>query len=432
MRERLDILRHYGLARRRFTAFRDRESLRKWQDQMTDQHWQWVKAHSPYLKSLATDWRDLPIQNKQSWMQNFSGWNTAGIKLEIAASVAEAAERSRDFSSEIDGYTVGLSSGTSGSRGVFLASNAERRMWAGTLLARILPTTLWHRHRAALFLRANSRLYESIGSSRFQFSFFDLLEPLDSQMDRLRQLCPTVLAAPPSVLMALAKMQNPLEIIAPHGLIFSVAEVLSADDERFLERVFQRKVGQLYQATEGFLAATCVHGHLHWNEDSILLEKEYLDELKTRYYPILTDFRRRTQPIIRYRLNDIIHESIDKEICPCGSMFERIQQIEGREDEVLWLPSLANQSMQPVFPDVLRRSMILALFSDTDFIVHQDGLKHWVIRLSERGFEEFVRNEIQQLCHCLSLQMPEITFSEWMTPVPGAKRRRFHYKMLER
>jgi len=53
---------------------------------------------------------------------------TAGIRLEGAWKLALTAERMRDFSTTLHGLTVGLSSGTSGSRSVFLASAAERRL----------------------------------------------------------------------------------------------------------------------------------------------------------------------------------------------------------------------------------------------------------------------------------------------------------------
>jgi hypothetical protein len=44
-----------------------------------------------------------------------------------------------------DALTVGLSSGTSGNRGVFLVSRAERLRWAGILLGRALPGHLLKR-----------------------------------------------------------------------------------------------------------------------------------------------------------------------------------------------------------------------------------------------------------------------------------------------
>ncbi len=61
-------------------------------------------------------------------------------------------------------------------------------------------------------------------------------------------------------------------------------------------------------------------------------KKEYLDD--SRFYPIITDFKRTSQPIYRYRLNDILVE--EKSPCPCGSVFTRIAKIEGRSDDIFY------------------------------------------------------------------------------------------------
>ena len=64
----------------------------------------------------------FPIINKAIFMANFDTINTVNIKLEEALAVAIKSEENRDFSPTIKGITVGLSSGTSGNRGIFLAS----------------------------------------------------------------------------------------------------------------------------------------------------------------------------------------------------------------------------------------------------------------------------------------------------------------------
>ena len=43
--------------------------------------------------------------------------------------------------------------------------------------------------------------------------------------------------------------------------------------------------------------------NLHLNEDIIFVEKQYLDG--RRFYPVITDFKRTSQPVYRYQLNDI-------------------------------------------------------------------------------------------------------------------------------
>ena len=72
---------------------------------------------------------------------------------------------------------------------------------------------------------------------------------------------------------------------------------------------------------------------LHLNEDIVYIEREYLDD--RRFVPVVTDLERKAQPIIRYRLNDILVER--KEPCGCGSPFLALEKIEGREDDVFFL-----------------------------------------------------------------------------------------------
>nr|MBT2175989.1 CoF synthetase [Streptococcus mitis] len=96
----------------------------------------------------------------------------------------------------------------------------------------------------------------------------------------------------------------------------------------FICATFKQTVHQVYQCTEGFLATTCKQGTLHINEDLVHIEKEYLDQEKGIFVPIITDFMRKTQPIIRYRLNDILIEK--KTPCSCGSPFLALERIDGR------------------------------------------------------------------------------------------------------
>lgn len=107
-------------------------------------------------------------------MHHFDEINTVQIKKDHALKVALKAESTRDFSALINGIAVGLSSGTSGSRGLFLANEKERDAWAGILLAKALPKGLKRKERIAFFLRANSKLYTTL-SKRKKFNFIFLI-----------------------------------------------------------------------------------------------------------------------------------------------------------------------------------------------------------------------------------------------------------------
>lgn len=361
---RLAILWSY-LATRHRPRFRSRESLEGWQDRMVQRHLRRVLPASDYYRELFEDagtdrWREAPTTDKAAMMAEFDRLNTVGVQRDLALEAALEAEDSRDFTPTVGGVTVGLSSGTSGSRGVFLASPAERSRWAGTILAKTLPGSLLFgpQHRIAFFLRANSNLYTTVGSRRVRFEFFDLLRPVEDHLARLDALAPTVLVAPPSMLRMLSEAQGAEALHVAPAKVISVAEVLDPLDALHIARAFGDPVHQIYQATEGLLGTTCCHGTLHLSEDGLVIQREYLDTERTRFTPVITDFRRRSQPILRYRLDDVL--VLRPTPCPCGSVMTALDCVEGRADDLFYLPRTEGGPLRPVFPDFVRRSIIAA------------------------------------------------------------------------
>ena len=124
---------------------------------------------------------------------------------------------------------------------------------------------------------------------------------------------PTLLVGPPSELRALLEAGA----VARPQRVVCVAEVLEPDDRAALEAGFGPVV-QVYQATEGLLALPCPHGHLHLNEAHVHFDLEALGD--GRWRPIITDLRRRVQPMIRHRLDDILHlDSRGLPLRQCGA-----------------------------------------------------------------------------------------------------------------
>lgn len=357
---RLHILTSY--MRQRGRRFRSREALEKWQNGMVMRLLRDVLPLSKHTAARFGDlgpdkWRSLPTITKTEMMAGFDDLNTVGLSLGEAMEVALKAEQTRDFSPVVNGITVGLSSGTSGHRGLFTASDAERYLWAGIVLAHHLPGSLlsWKRDRLAFFLRANSNLYETTRSRRLSFEFFDLYDPVEEHVKRLNDYRPTMLVAPPSILLVLAQeMRNQRLRIEPSRVV-SVAEVLDPLDELNLRRTFRQTIHQAYQATEGFLGSTCPFGTLHLAEDVVVVQREYVGE--RRFHPVITDFSRRTQPIVRYLLDDVLMER--KVPCLCGSPMTGLEHVEGRADDVFLVPARGSGELKPVFPDLLRRAVII-------------------------------------------------------------------------
>ena len=172
---------------------------------------------------------------------------------------------------------------------MFLASSSERAIWVAAVLQRILGWS-FKKRKIAFFLRANSNLYSSVQSNFLAFEYFDLLKPLQEHLERIQQVQPHIVVGQPSLLVRLAHAQNDGRIAIRPQRIFSVAEVLSDEDEALISQAFGIRLDQVYQCTEGLFGQTCAQGTLHLNEDWLIVEKEWLDD--TRFIPIITDLKR--------------------------------------------------------------------------------------------------------------------------------------------
>ena len=66
-------------------------------------------------------------------------------------------------------------------------SEKEQAGWAGFMLARGLDGSIFSKHRIGLILRANSNTFESVGSNRIEFKFYDLMKPLEEIHESILQ-----------------------------------------------------------------------------------------------------------------------------------------------------------------------------------------------------------------------------------------------------
>jgi phenylacetate-CoA ligase len=381
------IARHLAAARWRWERLRG-QRLAAYQERRAREIVRCANEWSPFYRDHwaghdLAEWRTLPTVDKRLMMTNFARFNTIGASADEALEVAMRAERSRDFTPTLRGVTVGLSSGTSGHRGVFLASPEEQAGWAGVILSRTLHQ-LSGRLRVAFFLRSNSNLYEQVGSALIQFQYFDLMTPMTEAVARLNLFRPHIVIGPPSLLGALANALKASALrIHPQRLI-SVAETLEPQDRERLQGAFQAPVHEIYQCTEGLLAISCAYGSLHIQEDLVALQFKPLDDQDTRpeavrVTPIVTDLWRRAQPIIRYRLNDVLR--LAEKPCRCGSDFRVIEAIEGRCDDICYFVTDAGD-LHPFFPDVIRRMILLASDAITEYQAVQERPGQLCVRVA--------------------------------------------------
>jgi putative adenylate-forming enzyme len=336
--------------------FRTRRALEGWQLQAFDRLASQVLARSPFYQPyVGRALGEYPVIGKTIMMESFDRINTRGLDRDRLVELALRSEATRDFTPAFGEFSVGLSSGTSGRRSLFVTSRRERQLYAGGVLAKGLPGSMFRRHRIALLLRANNRLYTAARTGRISFAFFDLLAPFETLLGDLQTYQPDVLIGPPQILRLVAEAQRSRRVTLTPEKILAGAEVLEASDAEALRKAFGVRVDEIYQATEGFLGISCDHGTLHLNEDALLIERQWIDQSARCFMPIITDLVRSTQPIVRYRLDDVLVERAQP--CPCGSILTGIERILGRADDILFLPRVLDNSLAAVMPDFVRDAM---------------------------------------------------------------------------
>ncbi len=376
--------------------------------------------YAPYADKPLSEW---PLMNKALMMEHFTAINTAGITKEEALKIALTSEQERNFAPMIGNIAVGLSTGTSGQRGLFASNKRERALWAALMLGRFSPSFL-QRQRVSLFLRANNMLYERLGNALISFEFYDLLQVFSEHLPRLTKQQPTVLIAPAQILGLLAQAQQDRIInIAPRCII-SVAEVLSPEDQTAIETVFGTRVDQVYQCTEGVLGMTCRAGNLHLNEAYVHIERDVLDEASGAFTPIITDLTRETQPVLKYRLDDILIP--DPEPCPCGCVSLRLKRIEGRCDDILYWHG-DNGAPQMIPSDLIRQAMATSRSSIRDYraVQHgQDRLDIWLEATDFKQASQDVTRNLQKQAFAIKARLPELQFHTGISLQPDQKRRR--------
>ena len=163
----------------------------------------------------------------------------------------------------------------------------------------------------------------------------DVNMPEDEIVRRLNDFQPAMLSGYPSNLALLAGHE---ELSIRPDAVITGGELLTDTVRAKLHRKFGCTVQTHYSCTEGGeIACECQEGHLHINEDWVILEAVNADD---RPVPsgtlsdkvLISNLANFIQPFIRYELTDrvIVHD----EPCPCGRK-TRWLSIEGRTDDTL-------------------------------------------------------------------------------------------------
>lgn len=191
----------------------------------------------------------------------------------------------------------------------------------------------------------------------------DTTDPLEKLVRELNKFQPHVFGGYASNvhLLALEQIAGRLKI-APQ-MVITTAETLKKEARKAVKMAWGVEPFEAYGATETAEAASECQEHrgFHIYEDVIILE--VVDNNNKPVPPgkygnkvLVTILWNRTLPLIRYEISD--HVKLAKKPCPCGRPFQLIAEVQGREEQVMYLSGKAGGKVR-IEPDIFFDSMVM-------------------------------------------------------------------------
>lgn len=356
-------------------------------------------THSPFYQRFHQGLSDrplheLPVLTKATVMQNFDELVTdRAIRLDDVRAHMAADREGKRF---LNRYWVTATSGSTGNPGIFLFNRDE---WA-TVIATLgrahewagIPMTPTHRMKMASVAShvSGSPWHQGAQVAKtFQDKWmrawmptlsFDAAQPLPEIVQQLNDWQPSVLAGYASMMRILADEQLSGRLhIHPH-IVIAGSEVLTDETRRRIGAAWNHPPFNAYGATEagaGLAAETTDHTGLYLYEDNVIVE--VVDEHNRSVPPgvygdkvLITVLFSRTQPLIRYELDDSLRLAADS-----GSAalpFRKIDGIQGRSSDILRLPGISGAEVA-VHPITFHHVLDSLPVSGWQVVQEVDGLR---------------------------------------------------------
>jgi putative adenylate-forming enzyme len=398
--ERNSFILFYLLCKYRFRNWNS-ENIKKYQESRIRNRVRFVLSRSDFYRKYyagydTSDIWNLPVTNKKIMMENLSRFNTLGLDKNELIEFCLNTERTRDFSKRLKGATVGMSSGTSGNKGVEIITKSEENLLRAVFFARFdFPKK--EKINLAFILRITSPAF-SLDKFGHRLTYIDQLDSIENILKKLNDLQPNIISAPPSMLKILAGEKGKGKLSVNPIKLVSYAEVLYPDVKDFLKEIFNCEVREIYKCSEGAIGITCRYGNLHINEDVVGIQLLNQDGSPTApgdpcHKLIVTDLHKSSLPIIRYELNDILTLSRNK--CECGSSFRVIEKIQGRSDDLCWGIRKKDNSRQFIYQDYISRTIISVSDDIEEFQAIQKDYDHLILRIKLKPMVE--RADIEEI-----------------------------------
>lgn len=331
------------------------------------------------------DVRALPVVTKAMLMERFEEWVT-DPRLRLSE-IERHLEGVCGDELYLGAYRCMPTGGSTGRKGVFVYDRDEWRQcltaflrWSELIgLRPRLPRRLRLATVAATSpLHMTARFGLSTDLGLYAVCRLDARTPIRELVAALNEHRPEHLVAYASMasLLAVEQLEGRLHI-APR-VIVTTSEVRTEEMTTNIRTAWGVEPFDAYGTTESIYAGDCEHHQgMHVFEDLGLIEvlDEHGDPAPDEIPGaklLITSFIKRTQPLIRYEISDMV--ALTTAPCPCGRPLARMISVQGRSDDILRMTGTNGQTIA-VHPLTLRGPMAGIPELRQYKIVHdQDGL----------------------------------------------------------
>jgi phenylacetate-coenzyme A ligase PaaK-like adenylate-forming protein len=332
-----------------------REQLEAYQAEQLRRLRTYAYTHSPFYRQFHNGLTDrplneLPILTKALVMEHFDELVTdRTLRLADVRAYAAQGEAGKRYRNR---YWVNATSGSSGHPGFFvfndaewisiLASFARGQEWSGMRIsltrqqrmATVASISPWH----------VSSQVSAVAKSWWRPSLrLPASQPLPQSVEQLNAWRPDVLIAYASMAGILAEEQLAGRLYIHPRVVYTSSEVLTPQTRQRAHQAWGDEPFDQYGATEtaDIAAEYRACRRMHVFEDLLLAEvvddhnrPVPLGEYGTKV--LITTLFSRTQPLIRYELNDSVRISTADHACQLP--FAVLESVQGRREDVLKLP----------------------------------------------------------------------------------------------
>lgn len=317
----------------------------------------YVREHSDYFRELygeidleQLNTASLPPTQKKELMEHYEQWVTdSEITYSGVMSYLKETKAEQLYLSKYSGLTT---SGTSGVPMPMLRDSYHNTIHGAMINRRFISKNISPDIMNPCNSKIASIIYTDPKISSFR-SFMKAKKAAGKYADNMQAFSPAMsikeltrqvgefnpdmITCYPSALCALALEQKKGNLHLNLKAIACSAEVLTEEMFALFTETFHCPVLNNYCSTEGGEAAmSCSCGHLHMNEDWVIIEpvdkdmQPIKDESEWSDGILITDLSNYVQPIIRYHMNDQIRIHTH---CDCKSTFPYME-IRGRSGGV--------------------------------------------------------------------------------------------------